>query len=431
MFLHLDTQYLAPELSSEALETQVSTLVQLHQALEQGVVPGREFLGWLHLPSRTSEALIQQIEAEAQRIREEADCFVVIGIGGSYLGARAALRFLGPLLSPLEAAPAVGPTILFAGTQLSSDYLAELLGYLEGKRVVVNVISKSGTTLEPALAFRVLYDWMQKRWDARTLRKRIVVTTDPARGNLLQMALEAGYPRFEIPPDVGGRYSVLTPVGLLPMAVAGIPIREVLEGAREMEALTTEHASPQENPAARYALSRFLLHQMGKSIELLAVFHPALDQLAEWWKQLAGESEGKQGKGLYPASVQYTTDLHSLGQWVQEGPRNLLETFLVLETERTPVTIPELDGDPDHLGHLTGRSLSWVNGVAWQAVARAHREGGVPCMSLRIRERTPRALGQLFYFFQRAIALSGLLLGVNPFDQPGVEQYKKNMRELM
>lgn len=431
MLLQLDTRLVEPEIPPQALEEQIPPLLQVHQALEQGDVPGKDFLGWLHLPSRIQESLIQRLEEEAQRIREVADCFVVIGIGGSYLGTRAALRFLGPALETLVPEPRNSPAVLFAGMHLSSDYLSELLRYLEGRRVVLNVISKSGTTLEPALAFRILYDWMRRHYGPQELPTRIVVTTDPVRGNLLQMAREGGFPRFEIPPDVGGRYSVLTPVGLLPMAVAGIPIREVLEGAREMETWTTQHPDPRENPATRYALCRVLLHQMGKALEVLAVFHPCLDELAEWWKQLAGESEGKAGKGLYPASVRYTTDLHSLGQWIQEGPRNFLETFLVFEAERIPLSIPAMQGDPDGLGYLRGRSLSWVNEVAWKAVAQAHREGGVPCMRLQIQERSPRALGQLFYFFQRAIALSGLLLGINPFDQPGVEHYKRNMRRLL
>jgi glucose-6-phosphate isomerase len=403
-----------------------------HQDLESGGGKGAEFLGWLHLPSQTTPDQLKEIEHSASWIRENCEAFVSIGIGGSYLGAKAAIDFGSHTFSnqlPLSARK--GPEILFAGQNISSDYLYDLLEILEDKKVCLNVISKSGTTTEPAIAFRLLKQFMEKKYGPDETRKRIFVTTDPEKGALKQLADEEGYRRFEIPGDVGGRYSVLTPVGLLPIAVGGLDIREMMAGAVDCEKQTSQHSALDQNSAYRYAAIRNLLLQKGKTIELMAAFHPALQTVVEWWRQLAGESEGKEGKGIFPATSEYTADLHSLGQWVQEGNRILFETFLRVASSDHAMKIPESPEDRDGLNYLAGRSLDEVNEKAWQGTAQAHLEGGVPNMTLTVKDRSTHTLGYLFYFFQRAIAMSGGLMGVNPFDQPGVELYKNNMFRLL
>ncbi|MDH3256210.1 MAG: glucose-6-phosphate isomerase [Nitrospinota bacterium] len=403
-----------------------------HQDLESGGGKGAEYLGWLHLPSQTTPNQLKEIEASATWIQENCETFVSIGIGGSYLGAKAAIDFGSHgflnLISPNARS---GPEILFAGQNISSDYLHDLLEILEDKKICLNVISKSGTTTEPAIAFRLLKQFMEQRFGVEETRKRIFVTTDPEKGALKQLADEEGYRRFVIPGDVGGRYSVLTPVGLLPIAVAGLNIREVMAGAVDCENHTSQYAALDQNPAYRYAAIRNLLYQKGKTIELMAAFHPALQTVVEWWRQLAGESEGKEGKGVFPATAEYTADLHSLGQWVQEGNRILFETFLRVASSGHALKIPESREDRDGLNYLAGRSLDEVNEKAWQGTAQAHLEGGAPNMTLTVKDRSASTLGYLFYFFQRAIAMSGGLMGVNPFDQPGVEFYKNNMFRLL
>ncbi|MCL6600505.1 MAG: glucose-6-phosphate isomerase [Alicyclobacillus macrosporangiidus] len=403
----------------------------IHRRLHAGDVPGADFLGWLHLPSETLTGGIDPLLTAAAAIQEQADALVVVGIGGSYLGARAALEWCLPeYFNQLPRAVRGGPEVYFAGNHLSAPALADLLRVLAGKRVCINVISKSGTTTEPAVAFRVLRAWLEQQVGPEEARRRIYVTTDRARGALRRFAEAEGLKTFVIPDDVGGRYSVLTPVGLLPLAAAGVPIAELLEGARAAEeALATDRLD--DNPAYRYAAVRNALHRKGKAVEVLTFYEPALRSFAEWWKQLFGESEGKDHKGLFPASVAYTTDLHSLGQFIQEGARNLFETVITLDHPGDPLSLPAVAGVEDGLEYLAGRDLSWINDQARIATQLAHADGGVPNLRIRVADRSARSLGELFYFFELACAASGLLLGVNPFDQPGVEAYKTNMFALL
>lgn len=425
--LQLNTENLKSQVTDEELVRLQSDVDRHHQELESGKGRGAEFLGWQHLPSQTSSEQLNEIQKAADWIRGHCDALVSIGIGGSYLGAKAAIDFGRPLLASADG----GPQVLFAGQNISSDYLHDLEATLDGKEVCLNVISKSGTTTEPAIAFRLLRDFMENKYGPDEARRRIFVTTDPKKGALKQLADSEGYRSFIIPPNVGGRYSVLTPVGLLPIAVSGMDIRELLAGAADCEQQTSHHSALDQNPAYQYAAIRNLLAGKGKSIELMAACHPCLQTVVEWWRQLAGESEGKEGRGLFPAVAEYTADLHSLGQWVQEGNRILFETFLRVAASRHEVRVPESSDDRDGLNYLAGKSLDEVNEKAWQGTAQAHLEGGVPNMTLTLKDRSPYTLGQLFYFFQRAVAMTGYLSGVNPFDQPGVEFYKKNMFRLL
>ena len=430
--LELHTDNIKNFVTDEEISGLQSEVERCHRDLESGRGQGADFLGWLHLPSQTSQDILKEIQKTASWIRENCETFVSIGIGGSYLGAKAAIDFGGHTFSnQLPSSAREGPEILFAGHNISSDHLHDLLAILENKKVCLNVVSKSGTTTEPAIAFRLLKQFMEKKYGAEETRKRIFVTTDPDKGALKQLADEEGYKRFVIPGNVGGRYSVLTPVGLLPIAVGGLDIVELMAGAADCEKHTSNHSSLDQNPAYLYAVIRNLLSQKGKSIELMAAFHPALKTMVEWWRQLAGESEGKGGKGIFPASAEYTADLHSLGQWMQEGNRIIFETFLRVAASNHSMEIPESPEDRDGLNYLAGRSLDEVNEKAWQGTARAHLEGGVPNMTLTVKDRSAHTLGYLFYFFQRAIAMSGGLMGVNPFDQPGVEMYKTNMFRLL
>ena len=407
-------------------------VTQCHQELESGQGKGSDYLGWLHLPSQTSQNQLAEIEKSAQWIRENCEVFVSVGIGGSYLGAKAAINFgTHTFLNSRSPSVREGPEIYFAGQNISSDYVHDLIEILEDKKICLNVISKSGTTTEPAIAFRLLKQFMQKKWGPDEARQRIFVTTDPQKGTLKQLADEEGYPRFQIPADVGGRYSVLTPVGLLPIAVAGMDIGELIAGARVCEEESSSRTALDQNHAYTYAAIRNLLYRKGKAVELMAAFHPALQIMVEWWRQLAGESEGKEGKGIFPGTAEYTADLHSLGQWVQEGNRILFETFLRVASSRNAVNIPESSEDQDGLNYLAGRNLDEVNEKAWQGTAQAHLEGGVPNMTLTVKDRSAHSLGYLFYFFQRAVAMTGRLMEVNPFDQPGVEFYKNNMFRLL
>jgi len=426
--LELNTDHLKPLISREDLARLQPEVDRCHQDLESGKGKGSDFLGWLHLPSRTSPDQLQEIGKTAEWIRGCCDTFVTIGIGGSYLGARAAIDFGNLLVKPVSFK---GPEILFAGQNISSDYLHDLLNALADREVCINVISKSGTTTEPAIAFRLLKDFMVKRYGRDEAQKRIFVTTDPEKGALRQWAESEGCRTFAIPPDVGGRYSVLTPVGLLPIAVSGMNLPELIAGAADCEQLTSQYSALDRNPAYLYAAARNALLHKGKYLELMAAYHPALKTVVDWWQQLAGESEGKEGKGIFPAAAEYTADLHSLGQWVQEGPRTLFETFLRLASSRNSIEMTVNPDNADGLNFLAGKSLDEVNEKAWQGTARAHHEGGVPSMTLTVKDRSPYALGQLFYFFQRAVALSAALLGVNAFDQPGVEAYKTNMFRLL
>ncbi len=427
----LDIENVKPFITEEEIRGLEPEVKALNEELDRGTGPGSDFLGWLHLPSSITEESIKEIEQCAEEIKNTSDVFISIGIGGSYLGAKATVEFAGhSFFNELPGEKTKAPRVYFAGQNISSDYLSDLLDVIEDKRVSINVISKSGTTLEPALAFRIFKDLLEKRWGKKEARKRIFVTTDREKGTLKRASDVEGYKTFVIPDDVGGRYSVLTPVGLLPIAAAGIDIRELIEGARAFERLTSTPEVPS-NPSYLYAAVRNLLYRKGKSIEILSSFHPSLHYVSEWWKQLSGESEGKEGKGIYPASVDLTTDLHSMGQWIQEGSRVIFETFMVVGNSTRDVKIPFVENDDGGLNYIAGKTLDYVNDRAYRGTAMAHKDGGVPNMTIKIADRSPGALGELFYFFERAIAMSGRLLGVNPFDQPGVEAYKRNMFKLL
>lgn len=427
--LSLDCENLKPFISDQEVNDYQSQVGLCHDQLEKGTGSGADYLGWLHLPSGVSDSVLADIQSTADSVRNVCDVFIVVGIGGSYLGARAGISFLSSSFFN-QFGRHGGPEIYFAGQNISSDYHADLFDLVGGRDVSLNVISKSGTTTEPAIAFRLLKEMVKNKYGTDVARDRIVVTTDSSKGALKSLADELGYRTFVIPDDVGGRYSVLTPVGLFPMAVAGINIQELMEGARQAEKLYS-NPSLDQNDAYYYAVTRQLLYEKGKTTEILATFQPAFSYLADWWKQLAGESEGKNLKGIFPSSVEFTSDLHSMGQWIQEGNRNIFETFLVLESSRRQLKIPAFKNDADGLNYLAGETLDAVNEKAWLGTASAHKEGGVPNMTLKIKDRSPYSLGQAFYFFERAVAMTGYLNGVNPFDQPGVEFYKKNMFKLL
>ena len=389
---------------------------------------GNDFLGWLDLPVTYDREEFARIKAAAAKIREDSDVLVVIGIGGSYLGARAAVEFLGhPFAQAVGAAERKGPAIWFCGNQISTVYMKGLLEALEGKRVSLNVISKSGTTTEPAIAFRILKQYLEERVGKAEAAKRIYATTDKKRGALKQLADQEGYECFVVPDDVGGRYSVLTAVGLLPIAAAGIDIDALMAGAAaEREACLKEGCA-----AEQYAVYRNCFLAQGKNVEVLANYEPSLHYIGEWWKQLYGESEGKNGKGIFPAAVDLTTDLHSMGQYIQDGQRMLTETVLNVADCGSELLMEAAESDLDGLNYLAGKPLSFVNRCAGRGTALAHNDGGVPVAELGIPAFSPEALGALFYFFEFACGLSGYMLGVNPFDQPGVESYKKNMFALL
>lgn len=417
--LKLNTGSLAPHLTEAELNNGMPGAIEALGSLLKGEGPGSDMLGWLALPCLPPRD-IEEISDEGKRIQDQSDCLVVVGIGGSYLGARAGIEAL------KEHAPF---PVLFAGNSLSPEYHADLLDYLEGKRFSICVISKSGTTTEPAIAFRLLRNRLMENCGREGCSERIIAITDPVKGALRQMAGTEGWKIFPISPDVGGRFSVLSPVGLFPFAAAGIPIDALVAGAcRGLDLWTREEPG---NDALKYAVARSLLHGRGTEIEVLSTFHPELSWICEWWKQLAGESEGKEGKGLYPASAVMTTDLHSLGQLLQEGSRNILETFLVSARPNRDLEIPVDSDDLDGLNYLAGKSVSEVNSKAYEGTKAAHVAGGLPVMTIELEEITPASIGALFIFYELAIAVSGRLIGVNPFDQPGVEEYKTRMFKLL
>ena len=417
----VDFSYLLPDVSPEEIADRQPYVGVAHQALHEGAGAGKDFLGWLEPAAIMPDEQLGRITQTAAALREQAEVMVVVGIGGSYLGARTVIEAL--------RAPG-GPEVWYAGQTLSADYTAQLLAALRGKRYCINVVSKSGTTTEPAIAFRLLRDHLVAQVGKAKARELIVATTDPGSGALRQMVEKEGYADFPIPPNVGGRYSVFTAVGLLPIAFTGIDTAALRDGAI---ACTEACRRPElaKNPAYTYAAIRNLLYGKGKTIELLATFEPRLHFLAEWWKQLYGESEGKRGMGIFPASVEFTTDLHSMGQWIQEGRRDIFETFVTIGEGMPDIRIPEDADNADELNFLAGMSVDEVNRRACQGTALAHRDGGVPNMTITLPALTPRALGALLYFFEKACGISGYLLGVNPFNQPGVEAYKKNMFALL
>ncbi|MDE5924277.1 MAG: glucose-6-phosphate isomerase, partial [Muribaculaceae bacterium] len=397
--------------------------------LAEGSGEGSDFIGWVNLPSETSNELIDRINATAARLRENCDYVVCIGIGGSYLGAKAVTTALSDSFADFYAPRPKEPKLLYAGQNIGEEYTAELQKLLEGKKFGIIVISKSGTTTEPAIAFRILKDQLEKQAGKDAAKDLIVAITDANKGALRAMADKEGYETYVIPDNVGGRFSVLTPVGLLPIAVAGHDIAKLIAGAAEMEK-STAHPG-EDNIAMTYARVRNALYQSGKKIELLVNYNPKLHYFAEWWKQLYGESEGKDGKGIFPASVDNTTDLHSMGQWIQEGERSIFETVLSVNKPAVSVRVPENAENLDGINYLAGKNIDEVNKMAELGTKIAHVEGGVPNMQIKLDKLDEFVLGQLIYFFEKACGISGYMLGVNPFNQPGVEAYKKNMFALL
>ena len=391
------------------------------ETLEKGTGEGNDFLGWLHLPSSISEAELADIEATAAQLRNSCEYVVTIGIGGSYLGAKAVIEALS---SSFDAYQGGKCKVLFAGNNIGEDYIAELMDLLKGKKFGIVVISKSGTTTEPAIAFRLLKDMLEKQEGKQEAAKRIVAITDAKKGALRSLATQEGYKTYVIPDNVGGRFSVLTPVGLLPIAVAGFDIKALVAGAVEIENDDNENVFT-------YAQTRNALYQSGKKIEILVNFCPRLHYFAEWWKQLYGESEGKDHLGIFPASVDFTTDLHSMGQWIQDGERTIFETVLSVGDQSHSVVIPHDEANLDGLNFLAGKRVDEVNKMAELGTRLAHVDGGVPNLLITIPALSEKYLGQLIYFFEKACGVSGYMLGVNPFNQPGVEAYKKNMFALL
>lgn len=390
--------------------------------------PGSDFLGWIRLPENIS-AQIERIEKMSRHIRSVSDTTVVIGIGGSYLGARAVIEALSHSFP--QHSKAKHHEIIYAGHNICEEYMSELLEILEQKNYSVVVISKSGTTTEPALAFRLLKNHLERKYGKSVAADRIVAITDASKGALRSLAELNGYETFVIPDDIGGRYSVLSPVGLLPIAIAGFDIRDLVKGASEMAKLTRDNKNSETNPSLIYAAARNLILQTKRGIEVLVSFHPKLHFMAEWWKQLYGESEGKDGKGIFPASVDFTTDLHSLGQYIQDGQRMLFETVLSIKSSPAKLTIPSEKDDSDQLNFLAGKRLFDVNKSAEEGTILAHNDGKVPVIVINIPSLDIYYIGQLIYFFELGCAVSGYILDVNPFDQPGVEAYKKNMFALL
>jgi len=398
-----------------------------HRQLLNGEGAGAEFTGWLELPKRILNSELSSIMAAAERIRSRSEALVVVGIGGSYLGARAAYDLLKK--SDDDIRRRTSPEIYFVGNNLSSTYLNEISDNLGYKDFSVNVISKSGTTLEPAISFRIFKELLERKYGTAVAKKRIYATTDSSKGVLKTLADADGYTKFVVPDDVGGRFSVLSAVGLLPLAVAGIDIEKIINVAVE-EMRTLSHGSP-ENPAWQYAAARQHLYRQGKYIEILAYYEPSFRYMAEWWKQLYGESEGKNGIGIFPASVEYTADLHSMGQYIQDGPRRMMETVVSFENSRMSVNVPFAMGDPDGLNYLAGKPLDYVNRTAAEAVKAAHISGGIPNIGISVPNMDEEGFASLVCFFEIACAISGYISGVNPFDQPGVEAYKQNMFKML
>ncbi|MCL2321471.1 MAG: glucose-6-phosphate isomerase [Oscillospiraceae bacterium] len=399
---------------------------------KQGV--GNDFLGWSNLPVEYNEDEFERIKILADKIKNKCDVLVNIGIGGSYLGAKAAIElFSHSFFDLLKGDKKNGVKVIFAGNNMSSKYLSDLMDAIEDKDVCLNVISKSGTTTEPAIAFRILKDFIERKYGLQESKNRIFITTDKEKGTLKSLADKEGYETFVIPDDVGGRYSVLTAVGLLPMAASGIDITSVMEGARdaydEFSKIYCEDSSL--NICYKYAAVRNSLYRKGKLIEVLSNFEPSFQYFGEWWKQLFGESEGKDGKGIFPVSCNFSTDLHSMGQYIQDGLRNFFETFINVAKSEKIIEIGEIEGNIDGLNFLKGKNLHYVNSKAFLGTLYAHYKGNVPCIVLNMPEVSERAFGYLIYFFEKACAMSGFLLGVNPFDQPGVENYKNNMFSLL
>lgn len=429
--IHLDTRGVIPFVQPHEWEFLTPAVKQAHEMLHQRTGPGNQYTGWVDWPVAYDRAEYKRIKEAARNIQADSDVLLVVGIGGSYLGAKAVLDVLGhTFYNALPKEKRNTPEVYFVGNNISPRYVTHLLDVLEGKRISVNVISKSGTTTEPAIAFRLFREYLEQHVGQEEARRRIYATTDKSRGALRKLADEEGYETFIIPDDIGGRYSVLTAVGLLPLAVAGVDIDELMQGAADARERYL-HPSLTENPSCLYAAIRNVLYRKGKTTELLVAYEPQFRYFQEWWKQLFGESEGKDGKGIFPASVEFTADLHSMGQYIQEGMRNLFETVLRVEKPTADILLPEVEGDADGLNFLAGKGMDAINKKALEGTLLAHVDGGVPNLVIGIPELTAYHVGELIYFFEKACALSGYLLGVNPFDQPGVEAYKANMFALL
>ncbi|MCF8228321.1 MAG: glucose-6-phosphate isomerase [Bacteroidales bacterium] len=428
--LKLDIRNVLSFIDEEVILSYQEEIEKHFEALYDRSGKGNDFLGWMDLPTGISKERIDDINATAERIRDMAEVFVVIGIGGSYLGARAVIEALGHHFYELKKEKDY-PLVIFAGQNISEDYLANLLEILDEKDYAVSVISKSGTTTEPAIAFRLIREHMEKKYGVEEARKRIIAITDKEKGALRTLADNEGYKTYVVPDDVGGRYSVLTPVGLLPIAMAGFDIEKLLQGAESMKNEIAESTDIKENPVALYAATRNALYQKDKIIEILVNYQPELYYFTEWWKQLYGESEGKEGKGIFPAGVSFTTDLHSMGQYIQDGLRKIFETVISVENPNKKLQIPKDEENLDKLNYIAGKRIHEVNLMAEKGTTIAHVDGGVPNIKISIPQVNEKSLGELIFFFEMACALSGYILGINPFDQPGVEEYKRNMFALL
>lgn len=428
--LRINISNIIPFISKDEIYTLQAELSKHHKALLNKTGKGNDFLGWVNLPSSITSDLLSKIEADAKRIRDIAEVFVVIGIGGSYLGARAVIDALSDQFAALKSDRKF-PYVIYAGNNISEDYHAELLALLDKKEYAVAVVSKSGTTTEPAIAFRLIKNHLEKKYGKEKAKERIIAITDKSKGALKKLSINEGYTTYDIPDDVGGRYSVLTPVGLLPIAVAGVDIRKLVAGAVQSENEIIKTSDLDKNPACLYAAARTMLYRKGKQVEILANFQPYLQYFTEWWKQLYGESEGKENKGIFPAGVGFTTDLHSMGQYIQEGLRNIFETVIAVEQSKKHLQIPSDTENLDGLNFLAGKGLQEVNKMAELGTLIAHVDGNVPNIKISIPQLNEESIGELIYFFEFACGLSGYMLDVNPFDQPGVEAYKNNMFALL
>ena len=426
--IKVELQHVTSFLKENQLDTYKKKVSDTFKTIYSRTGAGNDFLGWVSLPSSITADFIKDVKQKAEELRKKSEVFVVVGIGGSYLGARAVIEALSDHFAQLV--DTGSPKIIYAGHNMSEDYMSDLIKLLDKKDYSMTVISKSGTTTEPAVAFRILKNHIEKKYGKEEARTRIVAITDKAKGALKVLSDSEGYKTYVVPDDVGGRYSVLTPVGLLPIAVAGVDIEQLVKGAQLMEKYCLDNQNDT-NEAAKYAVARQALYHNGKATEILVNYEPRLCYFSEWWKQLYGESEGKDGKGIFPASVTFTTDLHSMGQYIQEGVRNLMETVISVENPANEVRIPQDAANLDQMNYIAGRRLNEVNQTAEKATILAHVDGGVPNIRIAVPRIDSGVLGQLIYFFEMGCALSGYMLEVNPFNQPGVEAYKKNMFALL
>lgn len=429
--LKLDLKNTKPYLKENEIDNLKALVNTAHDTLHNGTGAGNEYIGWIDLPVNYDKKEFARIKEAAKKIKNDSDALIVIGIGGSYLGARAAIEMLSHSFSySIDNETRKNPEIYYCGNNISSTYLTDLLEAVKNKDISVNVISKSGTTTEPAIAFRVFRELLEKKYGVEEARKRIYATTDAEKGALKTLADKEGYETFVVPDNVGGRFSVLTAVGLLPIAAAGIDIDSMMKGAADAREV---YSNPDitKNECYQYAAARNALYRKGKTIEIMVNFEPALHYFGEWLKQLFGESEGKDNKGIFPAAADFSTDLHSMGQYIQEGLRNIFETFINVESPRKELTIGTDAENLDGLNFLSGKTVDFVNKQAFRGTVLAHNDGGIPVVVVNVPELTPYYFGQLVYFFEKACGISGYLLGVNPFNQPGVEAYKKNMFALL